>query len=103
MPAIVKIITAFMLFLGAAPLPLFYYDILRYVVTIVFIWAVLFLILEEEDFRLALCFGIGAILFNPIYEMLLPKLLWVFIDIGFGAFLLVNFKNLQRHNNPQFQ
>ena len=49
MPAIVIIITAFMIFLGAAPLPLFYYDILRYVVTIVFIWAVLFLILEEEE------------------------------------------------------
>ena len=88
-----------MLFLGVAPLPLFYHDILRYVVTIVFIWAVLFLNLEKEDSKLALFFGIGAILFNPIFVIELPKLIWFFIDIGFGAFLLFNFKNLQRHNN----
>ena len=100
MPAIVIKITVFMLFLGAAPLPYYpYYSILRIVVTIVFIWAVLFLNLEKEDSKLALFFGIGAILFNPIFVIELPKLIWFFIDIGFGAFLLFNFKNLQRHNN----
>ena len=89
-----------MLFLGAAPLPYFpYYLILRIVVTSVFIWAVLFLCLKKEDSILTLFFGIGAILFNPIIVIELPKFIWFFIDISFGVILLFNFKKLQSHDD----
>ena len=94
MPAIVIKITAFMLFLGALPLPYYpYYPVLRFVVTIVSIWS--------GTVGLSWFFFIIAILFNPIFIIELPKLLWSIIDIGCGIFFLVNLKRLQEHSNDE--
>ena len=94
MPAIVIKITAFMLFLGALPLPYYpYYPVLRFVVTIVSIWS--------GTVGLSWFFFIIAILFNPIFIIELPKLLWSIIDIGCGIFFLVNLKRLQEHSKDE--
>ena len=103
MPAIVIIITAFMLFLGAAPLPYYpYYPILRIVVTIVFIWAALVANSRERS-NLLWLFCIGAILFNPILPIELPKPIWFVIDIACGVFLLFNLKILKGLNNDELE
>ena len=101
MPAIVIKITAFMLFLGALPLPYYpYYPILRIVVTVVFIWSA-YVSSSRKRSDLSWLFCVGAILFNPIFIIELPKLLWSIIDIGCGIFFLVNLKRLQEHSNDE--
>lgn len=88
MPAIVIYITSTMLLLGAAPLPYGYYTLLRIVVTGVFIWA-MFVSFERKYGVLPWVFGLGAILFNPLIKIHLPKELWMVLDVATGIFLLV--------------
>ena len=88
MPVAVIYIVATMLFIGAAPLPYGYYTLLRLVVTGVFIWAA-FVSYERKYDILPWVFGVGAILFNPLIKIHLPKELWMVIDVATGIFLLV--------------
>ena len=103
MPAIVIKITAFMLFLGALPLPYYpYYPILRIVVTVVFIWSA-YVSSSRKRSDLSWLFCVGAILFNPILPIELPKIIWFVIDIACGVFLLVNLKFLKGLNNDELE
>jgi hypothetical protein len=98
MPHILIMITVFMLFLGAVPLPYYpYYPILRFVVTGVFIWAA-YESKSRKRSDLLWCFGIGAILFNPILQIHFPKLIWSIIDISYAVILLFNKKSLINQN-----
>jgi hypothetical protein len=69
-------ILAIMLFLGALPLPIEYYDILRFVVSI----AAIINILNERYIFIPV-----LVLFNPIIPVYLySKAAWVIIDIISG-------------------
>ncbi len=69
-------ITAIMLFLGVLPLPIEYYDILRFVVSI----AALINIFQERYIFVPV-----LVLFNPIIPVYLyDKAIWVIIDIVSG-------------------
>ena len=71
-----NIITAIMLFLGVLPLPIEYYDILRFVVSI----AALINIFQERYIFVPV-----LVLFNPIIPVYLyDKAIWVIIDIVSG-------------------
>ena len=87
MPIAVIYITAAMLFFGAAPLPYGYYMLLRIIVTGVLIWASI-IAHERKREVLPWIYGLGAILFNPIIKIYLPKEFWAVIDIGFAILLL---------------
>ena len=84
MPVAIIYITAAMLFIGTAPLPYGYYNLLRLVATIVFIWAA-FVAYEKKNDTLPWVYGGLALLFNPIMKIHLPKELWVIIDIYAGV------------------
>ena len=71
-----NVITAIMLFLGVLPLPIEYYDILRFVVSI----AALINIFQERYIFVPV-----LVLFNPIIPVYLyDKAIWVIIDIVSG-------------------
>ena len=98
MPISVIYIASGMLFLGAAPLPYGYYMLLRIVATVVFVWAAI-VGHEKKDRVLPWVFGVGAILFNPIMKIHLPKELWVAIDIAAGILLLVTQSKIKESAN----
>ena len=89
MPVAVIYIVSAMLFLGAAPLPYGYYMLLRIVVTGVFIWAAL-VSYERKHEVLPWLFVLGAILFNPLIMIHLPKELWAIVDVVAAIFLFAN-------------
>ena len=97
MPVAIIYITAAMLFIGAAPLPYGYYNLLRLVATIVFIWAA-FVAYENENDTLPWVYGGLAMLFNPILKIHLPKELWIIIDIGAAIFLLATKSAIHKYN-----
>ena len=88
MPITVIYIVSAMLFFGVIPLPYGFYTLLRIIVTGIFIWAA-FITYEKKEGVLPWIFGFGAILFNPLVKIHLPKELWAVIDISSGIFLLV--------------
>lgn len=88
MPIVVIYIVAFMLFLGALPLPYGYYMLLKAVAAGAFIWAAVVTFENKYSF-IPWCFVLGAIVFNPIVKIYFDKELWIIIDIIAGLFLLV--------------
>ena len=89
MPKPVIYIAAVLLVLGAAPLPYGYYQLLRIVATIVFVWAAS-VSFGREYTALPWVFALLAILFNPVVKIYLPKEMWSIIDIACGVFLAVS-------------
>ena len=93
MPIVVIYTASVLLFIGVAPLPYGYYTLLRIVTTGVFIWAA-FVSHERKYTTLSWIFLVGAILFNPIIKIHLPKEFWIIIDIAAATILLINRKSI---------
>ncbi len=102
MPVVVIYITSTMLFLSVAPFPYGYYTLLRIVVTGVFIWAA-YICYERDEAVLPWIFSLGAILFNPLIKIHMPKEIWSIVDVAAGIFLIVMRKkiiNSGQQNRP---
>ena len=95
MPIPVIYIVTIMLLIGAAPLPYGYYMLLRIVVTAVFVWAA-FVSYERKHEVLPWLFVLGAILFNTLIVIHLPKELWAAVDVAAAIFLFANRKSIQK-------
>ena len=104
MPITIVYLTASLLFLGALPLPYGYYTFLRIVVTITLVWAAYVSDLRNEK-SLLWIFGVLAILFNPVIKIILPKELWIIIDIGVGVLLLATKDKIKeiKAENPSIE
>jgi hypothetical protein len=98
MPVIIIYISAVMLFLGVIPLPYGYYTLLRFVTTIVFIWAA-YVSYNRGRKKITWLFCLVAILFNPFIIIHLPKELWSVVDVVAGIFLLINKKHVQEFSD----
>ena len=94
MPVIIIYTSAVMLILGVFPLPYGYYTLLRFVATIVFIWAA-YVSFNRGRKNITWLFCLGVILFNPFIKIHLPKELWSVVDVVAGIFMLVNKKHIQ--------
>lgn len=94
MPVGVIYACAFMLFVGAAPLPYGYYTLLRLVACGVFTYAA-FLAANRKYKILPWVFGLLALLFNPVVKVHLPKELWALVDIAAGVVLLATTKKVK--------
>lgn len=94
MPAVVIYMCAVMLFIGAAPLPYGYYNLLRLVACGVFAFAA-FVSFNRKNNTLPWVYGLVAILFNPIIKIYLPKEIWALVDIAAGILLLATANNVK--------
>jgi FtsH-binding integral membrane protein len=100
MPLAPLLIAVALLFVGAAGMPYGYYTLLRVVVCFVFAWA------SVESFKrnvaaLPWLFGTLAILFNPVWKVYFPKLVWSALDIGAAMFLLLTAKLVSGQRKPE--
>ena len=79
-------IVAVLLLLAVLPLPYFYYQLLRIVVTL--IAAVnAYKFYEDNQMAWVLVFGIIALIWNPIFPIYMDKSVWMISDIiGAGVF-----------------
>ena len=75
-----------LLLIALLPLPYFYYQLLRIVVTVVAsIYAYKFY--EDNQMAWVLVFGIIALIWNPIFPIYMDKSVWIVLDIiGAGIF-----------------
>ena len=73
-------IVAVLLLIALLPLPYFYYQLLRIVVTVVApIYAYKFY--EDNQMPKVIIFGIIAIIWNPIFPIYMDKSVWMILDI----------------------
>lgn len=95
------LISAGLLFLSLAPLPIGFYTLLRIVITI----GAVAVIIQEIDNGLntwVIIFGLIAILFNPIIPVYLgDKDVWVPIDIIAGILFSIKAFNLRKDTNAK--
>ena len=69
-----------LLLIALLPLPYFYYQLLRIVVTVVAsIYAYKFY--EDNQMAKVIIFGIIAIIWNPIFPIYMDKSVWMILDI----------------------
>lgn len=87
-----------MLWLALASWPYDYYTILRFVVCVVATYGT-FLSIKIKKEGWAWCFGIIAVLFNPIVPIHLSRVIWATIDIGVAIILLVSLFFLNEKTN----
>jgi len=72
-------IVAVLLLIALLPLPYFYYQLLRIVVTIVAaIYAYSFY--EDNQMPNAITFGVIVLIWNPIFPIYLDKSVWLILD-----------------------
>ena len=71
---------------GALPLPYGYYQLLRLVAFIVFGWAAL-IAYEQKTYFWPYVLGFGALLFNPLFKITMPKEFWMLADPAAGGLL----------------
>ena len=73
-------IVAGLLLIALLPLPYFYYQLLRIVVTVVAaIYAYKFY--EDNQMAKVITFGIIALIWNPIFPIYMDKSAWMILDI----------------------
>ena len=83
------------LFLGALSLPSGYYDLLRWFILGVAVFAA-YINFELKQTLWAIAFGVIALIFNPFLPLYLyDKFLWVAIDISAGVVFLINSKSIK--------
>ena len=99
MPIAVIYITSGLLFLGAAPMPYGYYQLLRIVGTAVFVWASV-VAYQRKHQALPWVYACLAIVFNPILKITFPKELWMAIDAGSAVLLLVSHPKIVERSDP---
>lgn len=89
MPRVYIYICIGMLLLAIAPMPYGYYKILRWVAcgTFGFAWVVSY---QKNHEVLPWMFGALAILFNPVYPIVLTREVWFFFDIGAALLLYIS-------------
>ena len=78
MPPIVVYAVSGMLVMGALPLPYGYYRLLRLVATGTFAWGA-WLAWQRRHPNLPWLLGFLALLFNPIFDVHLPKTWWTMV------------------------
>lgn len=88
--ALARIVAALMLFWALDRHPYGYYILLRWVVCAVSAYTAL-LLSEADKKGWAWCFGIIAVLFNPLIPVHLNRALWALIDIGAAIAFLASF------------
>lgn len=98
MPVTVIYITAWILFVGAAPidLPFGYYNMLRIVTTCAFMGAFLISFFRNGSF-LPWIYLLLAITFNPIVKVPLPNEVWMVVFIVAGSLLILTRNKIKRH------
>lgn len=84
----IKIIFAVMLFLCLAPMPYGYYQLLRVVAMVVFIYFAGIEYKNKSEFLPYLFIGL-AILFQPFYKIALGRTIWNIVDVVVGIGLLI--------------
>lgn len=86
---VIRLIAASLLFFAILPLPGGYYQFLRLIVCGVCCYGVL-VSRESVSPVWLICFGLVALLFNPIFPIHLEREIWRFIDVGSGMIILVS-------------
>ena len=97
----IKIILSIMLFICLLNMPYGYYQLVRFVSMLVFVFLG-FKELEKENQNIAyLYFGL-AILFQPFLKIALGRELWNLVDVVVGIWLMISaFQSDKNHpNNP---
>ncbi|MFT6002771.1 MAG: hypothetical protein ACI95T_001537 [Flavobacteriales bacterium] len=97
----IKIILSTMLFICLLDMPYSYYQLVRFVSMLVFVFLG-FKELEKENQNIAyLYFGL-AILFQPFLKIALGRELWNLVDVVVGIWLMISaFRSDKNHpNNP---
>jgi hypothetical protein len=97
----IKIILSTMLFICLLDMPYSYYQLVRFVSMLVFVFLG-FKELEKENQNIAyLYFGL-AILFQPFLKIALGRELWNLVDVVVGIWLMISaFQSDKNHlNNP---
>jgi hypothetical protein len=97
----IKIILSTMLFICLLDMPYGYYQLVRFVSMLVFVFLG-FKELEKENQNIAyLYFGL-AILFQPFLKIALGRELWNLVDVVVGIWLMISaFQSDKNHpNNP---
>jgi len=98
---IIKIVLAVLLFICLLDMPYGYYQLVRFVSMLVFVFLG-FKELEKENQNIAyLYFGL-AILFQPFLKIALGRELWNLVDVVVGIWLMISaFQSDKNHpNNP---
>ena len=100
MPRPIIYIAAGMLLLAVFPWPYGYFQLLRLVATVAFVWASLTTFQQGHPWS-PWVFGVLALMFNPVFIVTFPREVWVVIDVAAGVFLLANLKRLTRASDVQ--
>jgi len=88
-------IAAGLLFLGVLSLPSGYYDLLRWFIFGVAVFAA-YTNFELKQTTWALAFAVIALIFNPFVPLYLyDKFLWAVIDIGAGLTFIFNSRTVE--------
>ena len=88
-------VAAGLLFLGALSLPSGYYDLLRWFIFGVALFAA-YSNFESGQTSWSIAFVVIALIFNPFLPLYLyDKFLWVAIDISAGVVFLINSKSIK--------
>lgn len=98
---VVKFVTAALLLLAIASIPIGYYTFLRIVVCIASVYMAIAYF--ENKKPLAIIFGAIAILFNPILPIYLSKEIWIPIDVITAIIFVVSiFFRLRKTKEMRF-
>lgn len=86
---LLKTIAIILLIIGLPEMPYQYYELMRFVLTAIFIW---FVIIEKDSEKQGwkYTFGALAILFNPFFKLKIEESGWKIIDIITAILLLIN-------------
>lgn len=84
----IQIIIAILLLLCLAPMPYGYYELIRYLTTVFFVWMA-YKYYEEEKCGLMITFVALAILFQPFIKIALGRLMWNIVDVIVAIGLIV--------------
>ena len=92
-PTTLKLPLAILLFLCLLDMPYGYYQFVRVVVTIAFVYLA-FTAFEQKNQQELIIFIVLAILFQPLEKFAFGRVLWNIIDVAVGIYLLVSLKSI---------
>ncbi|TLF44825.1 DUF6804 family protein [Maribacter aurantiacus] len=99
MEKVLKIILALLFLLCLFPLPYGYYEIVRFLALIGFVYLA-YQTYQKGNEKAAFIYVALAILFQPLFKIALGRTIWNIVDVIVGIGLLISiFRNEQKINN----
>lgn len=90
-PTTLKLPLAILLFLCLLDMPYGYYQFVRVVATIAFVYLA-FTAFEQKNQQELIIFIVLAILFQPLEKFAFGRVLWNIIDVAVGIYLIASLK-----------